>query len=163
MIGSRSGVTIIETSDDLAIGTWADFMFTIFRRSSEVDVVTRSATELRKFAMTRKSGVGMITIIKQKASFPSQKARRVLTDSIAKVNVLASATIMEGQGFRAAAVRGAVTGISMVISPAYPTKIFSRPGEACAWISAEVMKAQSDLSITPIQLENALEEFVKKV
>jgi hypothetical protein len=52
--------------------------------------------------------------------------------------MVAAAQVVEGTGFRAAAVRSALTLIEMALRPPYAMKIFSDASSGARWLSSEL-------------------------
>lgn len=80
--------------------------------------------------------VGVITIVEQNAPLPSAEARRAMAEflSTRRGRIAASAVVFEGAGFRAAAVRGVVTGLTLVAQQPFPHRVFAVVKDAAAWI-----------------------------
>ncbi len=159
MDGAKSDVQLIYSSVDLDIGTWGDIIVTVFKRSGERSAIGRAASELLRFAIPRPRGVVMITIIKETAEFPSPETHKLMSNTMKNVTVLASATIMEGRGFRAAAVRGAISTLELILARGYPQKVFSRVEEANVWLCVTMSNTKHNWKITPNQLESAIKEL----
>jgi len=77
------------------------------------------------------------TVISRVAAAPSEEAkaeiRKVMTRHEARIQGVAYA--VEGAGFSAAAMRSALTLISLVARYPYPQKIFSTVSESSTWIA----------------------------
>ncbi len=103
-----------------------------------------SATYLRAWAaeadrVVRQFGsLAVYTVISGVAPAPSEEAkaeiRRVMTRHASQV--CGVAYVVEGTGFSAAAMRSALTLISLVARYPYPQKTFAKIGDASHWISA---------------------------
>lgn len=70
---------------------------------------------------------------------PTPQARTELANFLADsgMNIHYSALVYEGSGFRAAAVRSVVTGLSMIASQAFPHKVFASTSEGAAWMASQ--------------------------
>jgi hypothetical protein len=86
-------------------------------------------TECERFGKAQRSGVGLLTVIHARAPAPEATERLSIADFLRAGSsyIKASAVVVEGQGFRAALVRGVVTGLTMLAKQAYPHKVVSMP------------------------------------
>jgi hypothetical protein len=64
---------------------------------------------------------------------------------------------MEGTGFRAAAVRSVVTGLTMLARQAYPHRVCSLPDAVSMF--AQTLPAASGRAINPTALRAAIDEL----
>ena len=87
--------------------------------------------------------VGILIVVAPDAPMPDAAAR----EGIAKLftdlgdELAGSALVYEGEGFRAAAVRGVVTGIALLVRRPFPHRIFESASSGAAWLVGELAKA----------------------
>jgi hypothetical protein len=84
-------------------------------------------TECERFGRTQPGGVGLLTIINANAPAPGASERVAIADFLRAGSsyIKSSAVVVEGQGFRAALVRGVVTGLTLLAKQAFPHRVIS--------------------------------------
>jgi hypothetical protein len=130
---------VIELKHDFCIAAWQQLYIIIWRHETTMDGVRAADTHLDEFARSIPQG-GLLTIIEQGAPMPSSDVRNSLARFLtggAKF-IRSSAVAFEGAGFRAAAVRGVVTGLTMLARQPYPHKVFATMAEAANWLGASL-------------------------
>lgn len=82
-------------------------------------------TECERYGKAQRAGIGLLTIIHARAPAPEALERQAIADFLRAGSsyIKVSAVVVEGQGFRAAMVRGVVTGLTMLAKQAYPHKV----------------------------------------
>jgi hypothetical protein len=81
-------------------------------------------------------GIGCLTIIPDKATPPSEEARRAINDAIGRIErkLRCLCWLVEGSGFQAAMCRAVLVGLRVFGSRTYPTHISTDIDEAVGWI-----------------------------
>ncbi len=93
-----------------------------------------------KLAQQYPGGGGLLTIVPAEASLPSGEVREAIAKGLRKFSgfTRVAALAFEGSGFRAAAVRGIVTGITLLSRHTFPSKVFGSLEEASAWLAPQL-------------------------
>ena len=134
---------IEAVTSDYCLATWARFYIDIWRGNTTMEGLQAIQVGFPGFANRYPSGVGLVTIVEQRAPLPPAPVRnamaKFLADSASAIKC--SAVVFEGEGFSAAAVRGVVTGLTLVARPAYPHKIFATVPQASAWSASSIVQA----------------------
>ena len=159
---NSSKINITESTVDIVVGSWCDFFLAHFKLKSDINVSNIVAGNMVEFAQTRPDGIGLITLLSMKSSIPSRDARRVMADALAKTPITVAATIMEGLGFRAAAVRGFTSGLAMLAKQQYPYKFFRSVDESIGWIIEITKEKNTWPYLNSSNLSDAINSFVKK-
>jgi serine/threonine protein kinase len=81
---------------------------------------------------------GVLLIIKADANPPDEEARSYIKRELARSTMRAAAQVVEGKGFRGAAVRSALTMIQLAIRPPFPMKIFGEVSDGALWLVGEL-------------------------
>jgi len=117
--------TWITKNQDYAFAHWNQIFATIWFHETTLDGIRHLYKSVSEFAKSNPKGIALLTLVAAGAGLPSSSARRALSDLLAAGTdyVRCSAVIMEGSGFRAAAVRSVVTGITMLSKHPYPHEI----------------------------------------
>lgn len=84
--------------------------------------------------------VSVMTIIDSRCRAPNEASKTAIRNTIVQHSrrIGAFAYVVEGEGFAAAAVRSAVTLISLVARYPFPQKVFKQVEPSCEWTLARV-------------------------
>jgi hypothetical protein len=151
------GARVIESTRDHAIGALRDVVLLVWRRDTSLagtQAFDRAAHDLARALGTR---VGLLTVVEAEAPIPSSAAREALSSAMKSCSdvLIASAVTFEGEGFRASAVRGVATALSLMAKPPYPHKTFATVHDAAQWLSSRMHGAQ----LPPDILESAVAQL----
>jgi hypothetical protein len=133
--GGASSARVVVLQDNHCIATWRGFVIIIWRRETTAQGVADLRQALQRLGPTS-TGVGLLTIIEPNAPPPTSEVRDGLAAVLGEFGKLIkfSAVAFEGSGFRAAMVRGVVTGLTMLARMPYPHKVFAGVNEATQWL-----------------------------
>lgn len=122
---------------DYCMASWHRFYVDIWRANTTVEGVRELKTGFTAFAAEHPTGVGLLTIVESRAPLPSADARAALAAFLAGAAsaIKYSAVVHEGTGFTSAAVRGVVTGLTLLARPPYPHKVFATVPQASQWFA----------------------------
>ena len=128
---------VAEHTRDHAFGTWQHLVIVVWKQQTTVQAL-RSVGALT-FALAKDSGhkIGLLSIVEDGAPLPTAEVRKVTADVLRGVPIKLSAMVFEGHGFRAAAVRGVITGIGLLARTPYPHRTFAMVEDAAVWIEEE--------------------------
>ena len=112
---------------DYCMGTRNGVLILIWRQETTIDGVEAVRREIELLGRAHPKGIGLLTIVEQAAPMPSSQARNGLARTLADFGKVInhSAVVFEGGGFRAAAIRGVVTGLTLLARPPFPHKVFA--------------------------------------
>jgi len=148
---------ILHHDDDVCTAIWRDVFVIIWRRNTTIEGVKACDRTLTEARPDLPKGCGALTIVEPGAPMPSAEAREALSLFLREAGdvIQLSAVVYEGAGFRAAAVRSVVTGISLVAKQPFPHKVFATVAAASSWMapslpvgpaaSRDVIQAVADL------------------
>jgi hypothetical protein len=90
-------------------------------------VVAASRDVAQRVAVDHPEGVGVFIVIDSRAGPPDEASRKALEQVYVELRkvVRAAVHVVEGEGFVAAAKRGALTLINLTVKPGFPTKVAS--------------------------------------
>ena len=133
---------IIDATKDHIVATFENIVLMIY----EGEALPQSAPPFTR-ALDAVIGqfperAGVLTVVANNAPVPSNEARQILVGVMRTKGrrLKASAVCFEGTGFSAAAARGVIVGLSMLVKPSFPHKVFSSAIDAATWLSAELPK-----------------------
>jgi hypothetical protein len=115
---------VVTKTHDYALASWNEIVAVVWRHETTLEGVKGLESIVATIAQSHPKGIGMLTIVSAVAPMPSSAARKAIADLLsASPFVRCSAVIMEGMGFRAAAVRSVVTGLTMLSKHEFPHRI----------------------------------------
>lgn len=94
--------------------------------------------------------VGLMVVIEEGVPPPSDEVRKILAVSMERFAPLyvGQALVVSGEGFRAAAVRGWITTMSVLSRSKIPARAFATDAEAIAWLRPKFgLAAAHELSL----------------
>ncbi len=152
---------VIHADEDFAVGYWENIFFVVWYGETTVEAVRRIEEEAHTLAGQNPRGLGLLTVVKEKAKMPPPRARQALADFLSESGdtVRVSAVVQEGAGFRAAAVRGLISGITMVAKQPFPHKIFATIEDASRWFE-KIAGEQTDWLLSTGIIMEAMADFL---
>lgn len=156
---AREPWNILEKDDNYVLASWQQIFAVVWRWDTTLEGAQALQRECSKFAMRHPRGIGLLTIVSEKAPMPASPARQAVASFLTHGSsyIKCSAVLMEGTGFRAAAVRSVVTGLTMLAKQAYPHRVCSVP-DAVSMLSRELPVA-SGQAINPTALRAAIDDL----
>lgn len=125
---------LIYCDANYALGHCGPLFAVIWRDETSVAAARHLQSAFHDWAQKGQK-YGLITIIEADAPLPSSEARDAVAEFLKSISdqCAVSAVIFEGAGFRSAAVRAVVTGLTMLAKQAYPHRVFGSVEEAEPW------------------------------
>jgi hypothetical protein len=126
-IGRRPTESCIHRcTPDYALASWGSIFIVIWRQNTTAAGIQDLAAQCKKFATSRPAGVALLTIIYDGAPAPGARERTALATFLKAADYIrGSGVVMEGTSFRAAFVRGVVTGLTMLAHQPFPHQVCS--------------------------------------
>ena len=126
---------VLDAQTDYTLGTYGDVFIVIWRQDTTLSGVAELGRCFDRFAAGMPQGVGLLTVIEPAASLPSSSAREALAAFMRDNGnrIRTSAVVFEGSGFRAAAVRSVVVGLTMLANQPFPHRVFSTVERTRDW------------------------------
>ena len=125
---------VVHAEPDYALGSLGPVYVVVWRNETTMKGARHLASGFTDFR-TKGNPHGLITIVEPGAPLPGSEPREIIADFLksASEHLVVSAVIFEGEGFRGAAVRGVVTGLTMLARQSYPHRVFATMEEASSW------------------------------
>jgi hypothetical protein len=103
----------------------------IFDRGATEQDAEAAARLLAQVALACPS-IAILSVVGPECTVPDAKIRNRLTSEVKNIQkqLMAAVTVIEGSGFRAAAIRGAATGMTLLLRASYPAKTFASVRDA---------------------------------
>jgi hypothetical protein len=130
----------IESIDPAhVIGTAEPILVCLWRTVTTRAAIAKLRATGARLAASEREGFAMMTVVEASADLPDPDVRADLAEYFRAVSssVVCSALVFEGQGFRAAAVRGITTGLNLMARQPFPHKVFATVQDAASWIDAQ--------------------------
>lgn len=115
---------VVTKTHDYAIASLNEIVAIVWLHETTLEGIQSSNALVAEVARHYPRGIALLTIISEVAPMPSSEARKALAELMSTPRrIRCSAVIMEGTGFRAAAVRSVVTGLTLLSHHEYPHRI----------------------------------------
>lgn len=118
----------------------------------------RIIEELAALATVSHCGTGALLVIRSDVAPPSDEARAYIRRELSRSSMLAAAQVVEGTGFRGAAMRSVLSMLQLAVRPSYSMKIFDAIGPATLWLATE-LKAKAGTSPDGFTLSQSAKEI----
>jgi hypothetical protein len=131
------------------MGTWGPVFFVVWKGEVEIRIAEAVQVRVRDFANALPGGrAALLTVVEESAPLPSPDARTALANVLrfCADDLLASAVVMEGAGFRAAAVRSVATGLALVARQPFPHRVFPTALLGSEWLHEHLTAAKHELT-----------------
>ena len=150
---------LVEKEENYVLASWQQIFAVVWRHETTPKGVQALHDECGKFATKHPRGIGLLTIVSAGAPMPTSPVRQAVADFLAQggAYIKCSAVLMEGTGFRAAAVRSVVTGLTMLAKQAYPHRVCS-VHDAVSLLS-HTLTAASGRAVDSAALRVAIDEL----
>ena len=128
-------IELLSVTDDYLHAAVGPVFLLVWR--GETTSAGVNATEIAMEKMAKMSGerFGLLTVVEPNAPLPPGEVRDQLAALLGRLPwITASAVVFEGKGFRAAAVRSVVTGLTLLAKQGYPHKVFATTEEGTSWL-----------------------------
>jgi hypothetical protein len=130
---------------------WRDIFALVDRGQTNVSEYPILEAMVREQAEQHPRGLGCLVIIPANANPPPDNVRRAINDVLTRLSpsLLCLCWLVEGKGFRAAAVRAALAGLRIVRRPPYPTTVASDMISALRWMFPHLREGAAAMSEIP--------------
>jgi len=136
----RKALTEAERGDGFACAALGQLVIAVFDRASDAqnaEAMARISTQTARDNPT----LVILTVVGPACTVPESSVRSRLISQVKAVQkqLVAAVTVIEGSGFRTAAVRGVVTGMTLLLkASSYPAKTFATVPEAANFLAGIV-------------------------
>jgi hypothetical protein len=158
----RPSSSIVRCTRDYALATWGSVFIVIWRKNTTAVGVQDLRTQCKKFGTAHPEGVLLLTIIHDGAPAPEAAERSALAEFLKSADhIRASAVVMEGTSFRAAFVRGVVTGLTMLAHQPFPHQVCSM--DAAARLFAKVAEESKKIKFDARYFQRGIADLRAKI
>lgn len=127
------------STPDYAFGAHRNLAIAVWRRETTVEAIQQLRRHLSDLGLTARHDLLLLTLVERAAHPPSAAARQATAEQLRSSAgmICRAATVLEGDGFRAATVRSIAIGLSLLASQPFPYKVFSSARDAAEWLASE--------------------------
>ena len=125
-----------EVSADFRLGACGPIAVSVWQSAPQIEHARSSVALLTR--LSRAHGeIGLLAILAEGCALPDEAVRATLAEGLVRVEgcIAGVANVVEGQGFRAAALRGALTSLALLVGARYPQKVFGDVTAAAAFLT----------------------------
>jgi hypothetical protein len=129
-------ITIVTRDANHCVAVFGGTFIQIWRLATTYDAACRVRSAARALGTRRSGPLSSFIIIEAACQVPDSASRAVLAFVLKDLGprCIASAFTYEGDGFRAAAVRAVLTGMTLINPPAMPHLVFQKVSDAGLWV-----------------------------
>lgn len=119
------------------MGVHRNVVIVLWRGETTLAGVKQLRQVMRDVTEEYPAGIGLIQVVEPNAPPPDTTARKAIAGLLSsqREHLMGSALVFEEDGFKMAAVRAIVSGISALARPGYPHVVFSNVLKAADWLS----------------------------
>jgi hypothetical protein len=134
-------VKVISRGKDYCFASWRQAYILEFRDTPSIEALDASVLGKREVYAANPQGVVVFNLVPGDRPLPSAEVREYAERKQGEdlAGVLAHATVVTGNGFRAGTFRSMLAGLYLVSRSSFPRKVFSNVDEAAAW-QATILK-----------------------
>lgn len=135
---------LLASDADWCCGTWNDTFILVWWGAATMSRATLAAHEMKRFAESRPGGVVLFTVVMPTATPPDGHVRPVFSRAMrdASAHIRGSAYFVPIAGFKGAAVRSVITGLSILAGESFPTTCHADLGRATTWAEQRLLGAE---------------------
>ena len=132
--------SLLSYDEHHVAGTCGPIFIVNWKGVTSVPVVQSLRERILSFAALMQRRIALFTIIDEAAPLPTSDARLAVTNVLRSCSddLCCSAVTMEGDGFRAAAVRSVATGLAFLARQPYPHRVFPQTHGALVWMTTHL-------------------------
>lgn len=129
---------MVASDADWSCARWCNTVVLVWRGTTNMERARRAMAVLRDAATEHAStGIASLVVVEPRAATPDSDTRPVFAAGMRECGsrLHGVAYVVAAKGFRGAAVRAAISGLSLLAREPYPTKVFTSTGDAAAWLA----------------------------
>ncbi|HEX4459222.1 MAG TPA: hypothetical protein VIA18_14690 [Polyangia bacterium] len=144
----RKALAEAEGTDGFRCTALGSLVIAVFDRASNGQTAEAMGRVLAQTARANPT-LAVLTVVGPQCGVPDSSVRNRLTNEVKSVQkqMVAAVTVIEGSGFRTAAVRAAVTGMTLLLKvSSYPAKTFATVAEGGDFLAGIVAIGADDIT-----------------
>jgi hypothetical protein len=150
---------LVTRQPDYVLASWHRIFCVIWRRETTEDAARHLRDACAEFAKKHPRGIGLLTVVESGASSPPLPARRAIASFLAEGSayIRCSAVVVEGSGFRMAAARSIVTGLTLLARQRYPHRVCDL--REAGQMFAELLTAATGAAVSEAAFRASLDQL----
>jgi hypothetical protein len=146
-LSAGSPRAVVRYTDGVHCIAWVENVQLILSCDAPTSAVMRTIiAELDALARTCRTRTGALLVINSSCPPPTEEARSYIRAELARSSMVAAAQVVEGTGFRGAAMRAVLSVLQLALRAPYPMMISSTVEEGASWLCKEL---QTRVGIAP--------------
>jgi hypothetical protein len=145
----------VTRADGFAVAALGRVVIAVFDRAPFV-AQARLMAKVLGAALRAHQAVNIFSVVGAECKVPDEAVRDQLVRDVravqAQIGVVA--TVIEGGGFSAAALRGAATGMTLMLRPSYPTRVFASMQDGAEFVVKGAAVRPSEVAIAVARLRH---------
>lgn len=136
---SPASRAVIRYRDSAHCIAWVGNIELVLSREAPTSAVMRTiVAELDGLSKSCGGGTGALLVVNSDCPPPDEAARNVIRAELARTSMLAAAQVVEGTGFRGAAMRAVLSVLQLALRPPFPMQITGNLNEGASWLCKEL-------------------------
>ncbi len=143
------GIERISVEAGFGLGAVGPLAISVWDAEPRVTQAKQAVKLLERLAREHEQ-ILLLAVIGEDCALPSEYVRKELSAGLVAIGtpIVTVANVIEGRGFRAAALRGVLTGLGIVVKHDYPREVFDNVPKAANYLERESRFAASAIDIT---------------
>jgi hypothetical protein len=138
-VQSSSQQPVVRYRDGAHCIAWVGNVELILSREAPTSQVMRTiVAELDSLAKVCREGTGALLIVNSDCPPPDEAARSYIRAELARSSMLAAVQVVEGTGFRGAAMRAVLSVLQLALRPPFPMHITGNLDEGARFLCDEL-------------------------
>jgi hypothetical protein len=135
-LAGRESMQVLGIDDDHIIGNAWNVSMLVWGKRTTLHAIAASERAILAHAARFPEGIGLLTVVEEISEIPNDEERKALSVLLGSLSgkLKRSAVAHEGTGFRAAAVRGVATGLTLLARIPFPHRTFEGMEPAVTWL-----------------------------
>ncbi len=131
---------VLARGDGYRFGLFRDVYVLEWTRAVTLESLEQTLRQKQVAIMENPGGLIVLNLLTSAAPSPEvrERASRIQDEDVS--GTICHATVVEEGGFRAGAIRAALTGLYLASKQRFPRKVFSNVPEAMAWCASQARK-----------------------
>jgi hypothetical protein len=165
MSASTAQLVLLDSeSGSYSFYTWQNIMMACWSKRATGPAVQRLTRLRESVDREHPEGVSVIYLIGEMAGLPTAEARAGVKELMARFSHRRAclAVVIQGDGFWLSAMRGAITGVRMLVPAKFPMGIFGHVEDVVEWLPRQ-HEERTGIRIAPTQLLVVLKDLMARL
>ena len=166
-LAPRSGSNLVlldSEPGEFALYSWKNLMIACWSTRATGPAMERVSLAREAMGHDHPEGVSVIYLIAENAGLPTPEARAGVEQLMTRYRDQRAclALVVQGEGFWASAMRGAITGVRLLVPGQFPMRICGDVAEVVEWLP-ELHEERTGIKVEPEALRRVLEGLMAEL